>query len=91
MNVAGLSKQKIGIAQNNYNIDQPDIADLLANGFSSTLHKWRDLYPTCLPIFAKHIGCGTIDELNTLIYTIPKYFVGLPSNISLEFLDCQIF
>ena len=39
LNVAGLSKQKIGIAyQNNY--DQPDIADLLVNGFSSTLHKW---------------------------------------------------
>ena len=35
-----------------------------------------------MPIFAKHIGCGTIDELNTLIYTILKYFVGLPSNIS---------
>ena len=83
LNVAGLSEQKIGIAhQNNYNIDQPDIADLLVNDFSCTLHKWRDLYPTGVPIFAKHIGCGTIDELNTLIYTILKYFVGLPSNIS---------
>ena len=89
-NIARLSEQKIishmsevGIThQNNHDIDQPDIADLLVNGFSSTLHKWRDLYPTSLPIFAKHIGCGTIDELNTLIYTIPKYFVGLPSNIS---------
>ena len=54
---------EISIAhQNNYNIDQPDIADLLVNDFSSTLHKWRDLYPTGLPISAEHIGCGTIDE-----------------------------
>ena len=47
--------------------------------------KWRDLYPTGLPISAKHIGyntldCGTLDDLNTPIYTIPKYFIG--SNIS---------
>ena len=76
-NIAGLSEQKIishmsevGIAhQNNHDIDQPDIADLL--DFSSTLHEWRDLYPTGLPIFTKHIGCGT---LNTPIYTISKYF-----------------
>ena len=70
---------KVGIAhQNNYDINQPDIVDLLVNDFSSTLHKWRDLYPTGLPIFAKHIGystlgCGTLDNLNTPIYTIPKY------------------
>ena len=64
----------------NHDIDQPDIADLL--DFSSTLHEWQDLYPTGLPIFAIHIGCGTLDDLNTPIYTIPKYFVGLPSNIS---------
>ena len=66
----------------NHDIDQPDIADLLVNDFSSTLHEWRNLYPTGLPIFAKHIGYGTLDDLNTPIYTIPKYFVGLPSNIS---------
>ena len=84
-NIAGLSEQKIishmsevGIAhQNNHDIDQPDITDLL--DFSSTLHEWRDLYPTGLPIFTKHIGCGT---LNTPIYTISKYFVNLSSNIS---------
>ena len=62
-----------------HDIDQPDIVDLLVNDFSSTLHEWQDLYPTGLPIFAKHIGCGTLDDLNT---PIPKYFVGLPSNIS---------
>ena len=79
---------EVGIAhQNNYDIDQTDIVDLLVNDFSSTLHKWRDLYPTGLPIFAKHIdystlGCGTLDDLNTPIYTIPKYFISIPSNIS---------
>ena len=39
-------------------------------------------YPTGLPVFAKHIGCGILDDLNTPIYTILKYFVGTPSNIS---------
>ena len=79
---------EVGIAhQNNYDIDQPDIVDLLVNDFSSTLHKRRDLYPTELPIFAKHVGystlgCGTFGNLNTPIYTIPKYFIGIPSNIS---------
>ena len=74
---------EVGIThQNNYDIDQPDIVDLLDNDFSSTLHKWRDLYPTGLPRFAKHIACGTLDGLDTPIYTIPKYFIGIPSNIS---------
>ena len=72
---------EVGIShQNNYDIDQPDIVDLL-------VYKWQDLYPTELPIFAKHIGyntldCGTFNDLNTPIFTIPKYFVDLPSNIS---------
>ena len=47
--------------QNNYDIDQPDIVDLLVNNFSSTLYKWQDLYPTGLPILAKHIGYNTLD------------------------------
>ena len=88
-NIAGLSEQKImshmsevGIAyQNNHDIDQPDTGNLLINGFSSTLREWRDSYPTGLPIFAKHIGCGILDDPNTSIYTILKYFVGTP-NIS---------
>ena len=74
---------EVGIAyQNNHDINQPDIVNLLVNAFSSTLCERRDSYPTGLPIFAKHIGCGTLDDLNTPIYIIPKYFVGLPSNIS---------
>ena len=74
---------EVGIThQNSYDIAQPDIVDLLDNDFSSTLHKWWDLNPTGLPNFAKHIGCGTLDDLDTPIYTIPKYFIGVPSNIS---------
>ena len=37
--------------QNNHDIDQPDLVNLLVNGFSSTLCEWRDLYPTSLPIY----------------------------------------
>ena len=47
--------------QNNYDIDQPDIVDLLVNDFPTTLYKWQDLYPTGLPIFTRHIDCGTQD------------------------------
>ena len=44
---------EVGIAhQNNYDIDQPDIINLRINKFSSTLYKWRDLYPTGSTIFA---------------------------------------
>ena len=74
---------EVGIAyKNNHDIDQPDIVNLLVNEFSSTLCKWRDSYPTSLPIFAKRIGCSILDDLNTPIYTILKYFVDTPSNIS---------
>ena len=63
---------EVGIAyQNNHDIDQPGIV----NDFSSTLHK-------CLPIFARHIGCGILDDLNTPIYTLLKYSVSTPSNFS---------
>ena len=79
---------EVGIAhQNNYEINQPDIVDLLVNDSSTTLYKWWDLYPTRLPIFSKHISyntldCDTLDNLNTPIYTIPKCFIGIPYNIS---------
>ena len=88
-NITGLFEQKImshmsevGIAyQNNHDIDQPDIVNLLVTGFSGTLHEWWDSYPTSLPIFSKNIGCSILDDLNTPIYSILKYFVGTP-NIS---------
>ena len=34
------------------------------------------------PIFDERIGRGIPDEVNTLIYTIMKHFVGKPSNIT---------
>ena len=35
-----------------------------------------------MPIFYESIGRGILDGVNTLIYTILKYFVDTPSNIS---------
>ena len=85
-NIDGLFEQKImrhmsdvGIAyQNNHDLDQSDIINLLVIGTP----RWWDSYPASLPIFAKNIGCSILDDLNTLIYTILKHFVGTPSNIS---------
>ena len=34
------------------------------------------------PIFDECIGRGIPDEVNTLIYTILKHFIGKPSNIT---------
>ena len=83
---------------NNHNLDHPEIVDLLATGFFGTLHGWGDSYLTedskesikyvvkkndeGLPIFDESIGRGIPDNVNTLIYTIIKLFVGTPSNIS---------
>ena len=39
------------------------------------------------PIFDKRIGKGVLDGVNTLIYTIMKYFVGKPSNITSRIYD----
>ena len=40
-----------------------------------------------LPIFYERIGQGIPDGVNTLIYTIPKHFIGTPSNISSHISD----
>ena len=89
----------VGIAYvNNHNSDHLEILDLLATGFSGTLHRWWDSYLTedskesikhavkkndeGLPIFYESIGRGIPDGVNTLVYTILKHFVGTPSNIS---------
>ena len=94
----------VGIAyQNNHDFDQPEIVDLLATGFSGTLHGWWDSYLTeeskdsikhavkkndeGLPIFDDRIGRGVPDGVNTLIYTIIKHFVGTPSNVSSRISD----
>ena len=39
------------------------------------------------PIFDERIGWGIPDEVNTLIYTIMKHFVGRPSNITSRIYD----
>ena len=86
------------VYQNNHDLDQPEIVNLLVTGFSGTLRGWWDSYLTeeskdsiknavkkndeGFPIFDESIGCGILDGVNTLIYTILKYFVGTPSNIS---------
>ena len=83
---------------NNHNLDYPEIVNLLVTGFSSTLCGWWDSYirensrefiKTAVKkndegfrIFDESIGWGIFDGVNTLIYTILKYFVGTPSNIS---------
>ena len=84
--------------QNNHDLDQPKIVNLLVTGFSSTLHAWWDSYLTDetrdsikhavkkndegLPIFDENIGCGILDDMNTLNYIILKHFASTPSNIS---------
>ena len=35
-----------------------------------------------MPNFDENIGCGILDDVNTLIYSILKHFVGTPFNIS---------
>ena len=39
------------------------------------------------PIFDERIGRGVLNEVNTLIYTIMKHFVGKPSNITSRIYD----
>ena len=83
---------------NNHDLDQPKIVNLLVIGFSGTLSGWWDPYLTDesrdffkhivkkndegLLIFDEDMGCGIPDDMNTLIYSILKHFVGTPSNIS---------
>jgi hypothetical protein len=82
----------------NQNLSQSEIADLLATGFSGTLCNWWDKHLTeesredirkavkktedGLPIFYEKVGRGEPNCVNTLIYTIIKHFVGIPSNIT---------
>ena len=89
--------------QNNHDLDQLETVNLLVTGFSGTLRGWQDSYlieesrdsiphavkknDERLPIFYESIGRSILDGVNTLIYTILKYFVGTPSNISSRVFD----
>ena len=88
---------------NNHNLDRPKIVDLLVIGFSGTLRGWWDSYLTeesresikttvkkndeGIPIFDERIGRGIFDGVNTLIYTVLKHFIGIPSNVSSRISD----
>jgi hypothetical protein len=87
----------------NQNLSQCEIVDLLATGFSSTLRSWWDKHLTeeiregirkavkkgnnGFPIFYEKVGMGELDCVNILIYTIIKYFIGTPSNITTRIFD----
>jgi hypothetical protein len=113
-NIDGLSEQELLNKMNhmsmvanaydtNQNLSQYKIVDLLATGFSGTLHNWWDKHLTeesredirkavkktedGLPIFDERVGRGEPDGVNTLIYTIIKHFVGTPSNITSRISD----
>ena len=94
----------VGIAYiNNHDLDHPEIVDLLATGFSGTLHGWWESYLTedsresikhavkrndeGIHIFDESIGRGIPDGVNSLVYTILKHFVVTPSNISSRISD----
>jgi hypothetical protein len=82
----------------NHKLSQAEIVDLLATRFSGTLQNWLDKHHSedskeeirkvikknkdGLPTFYEKIGRCKPDCVNTLIYTIIKYFVGTPSNIT---------
>ena len=88
---------------NNHNLDHPEIVYLLVIGFFGTLRGWWDSYLTedskesikhavkknaeGLSIFDESVGRGILDGVNTLIYTILKHFVGIPSNTLSQIFD----
>jgi hypothetical protein len=87
----------------NQNLSQCEIVDLLATGFSRTLHSWWDKHLTeetregirkaikkdddGFPIFNEKVGMGEPDCVNTLIYFIIKHFISAPSNITARISD----
>ena len=89
--------------QNNHDLHQLEIVNLLVTGSSGNLRGWWDSHiieesresikhavkknDEGLPIFYESIGRGIPDGVNTLIYTILKHFVGIPSNISSRVFD----
>ena len=88
---------------NGHDFTQLEIVNMLVTGFSGSLRGSWDSYLTeesresiknavkkndeGLPIFDDNIGRGIPDGVNTLVYTILKHFVGIPSNISSRISD----
>ncbi|KAL0008905.1 hypothetical protein SO802_010407 [Lithocarpus litseifolius] len=80
-----------------------EVIELIALGFTGKLLQWwnncltegsKDDIKSAvrkdeegLPIFDERLGRGIPDEVNTLIYTIMKHFVGKPSNITSRIYD----
>ncbi|KAI8530050.1 hypothetical protein RHMOL_Rhmol11G0024500 [Rhododendron molle] len=80
----------------NTNLNQPKIVELLTFGFTGVLKAWWNKYldtesreqiihaiqtdENNLPIFENERAVP--DGVNTLIYTVIKYFIGQPSNIT---------
>ncbi|KAL4601694.1 hypothetical protein ACB092_10G000200 [Castanea dentata] len=101
--MAHMSMVGIAYINNHDSLDHPDIVDLLASGFTGYLRGWWDSHLTeesresikhavkrdtdGMPIFDQNINRGVPDGVNTLVYTILKYFVGTPSNISSRISD----
>ena len=70
--------------RNNHDLNQPEIVNLLVTGFSGTLCGWWDSHLTeesrdsikhaakrndeGFPIFDENMGCGILDDEDTLIY-----------------------
>ena len=108
-NIDGLSEQEIlnklnhmSMVANSYittfkQLNQSEIVEILASGFTGTLRSWWEKHITedtrfsiinayqldneGQPIFDESIGIPS-DGVNTLIYTIIKYFIETPSNIT---------
>ena len=87
----------VGITyRNNHDLDQPEIVNLLVTGWwdSYLTEESRDSIKHAtkkndegFPTFDKNMGCGILDDEDTLIYITPKHFTGIPSNISSQVSD----
>lgn len=80
-----------------------EVVELLVLGFTGKLLSWWDKYLTedsrelikhavkqdddGNPISDERLGRGTLDGVNTLIYTIMDHFIGTPSNITARIHD----
>ena len=87
----------------NHQLTHIEIIDLLVTGFSGKLKSWwekhlteesRDFIKNSVkkdeegnPIFDERIGMGILDGVNSLVFTIKRHFIGIPSNITSRIYD----